>query len=171
MASSYLMALGDYRFSLETAAYQELTRSTEYRWQSQDRLRHRPAQQYLGPGREEITLNGMIYPSFRGGLGQLDRMRQEAEKGTPLLLTVSEFQSSDVFSETALFVTARVSRNSLLRPWPSARSAYLNDSAGRVWGQWVITRVEETQSVFYADGSPRQVEFRLKLARYGEDKK
>ena len=40
-------------------------------------------------------------------------------------LTVSEFQSSDVFSETALFVTARVSRNSLLRPWPSARSAYL----------------------------------------------
>ncbi len=59
-------------------------------------------------------------------------MRQEAEKGTPLLL---------------------------------------NDSAGRVWGQWVITRVEETQSVFYADGSPRQVEFRLKLARYGEDKK
>ena len=45
-----------------------------------------------------------------------------------LLLTVSEFQSSDVFSETALFVTARVSRNSLLRPWPSARSAYLKDS-------------------------------------------
>ena len=132
MASSYLMALGDYRFSLETAAYQELTRSTEYRWQSQDRLRHRPAQQYLGPGREEITLNGMIYPSFRGGLGQLDRMRQEAEKGTPLLL---------------------------------------NNSAGRVWGQWVITRVEETQSVFYTDGSPRQVEFRLKLARYGEDEK
>ena len=130
MASSYLMALGDYRFSLETAAYQELVRSTEYRWQSQDRLRRRPAQQYLGPGREEITLNGTIYPAFRGGLEQLDRMRQEAEKGTPLLL---------------------------------------NDSSGRVWGQWVITRVEETQRVFYADGSPRQVEFRLQLARYGND--
>ena len=131
MASSYLMALGDYRFSLETAAYQELVRSTEYRWKAQERLQHRPAWQYLGPGREEIALNGTIYPAFRGGLEQLDRMRQEAEKGTPLLL---------------------------------------NDSAGRVWGQWVITRVEETQRVFYADGSPRQVEFRLQLARYGEDK-
>ena len=48
-----------------------------------------------------------------------------ASLGQTALLAVSEFQSSDVFSETALFVTARVSRNSLLRPWPSARSAYL----------------------------------------------
>ncbi len=127
---SYMMALGDYRFSLSTAAYQELNRSAEYRWQSQERLQRRPAQQYLGPGREEITLNGTIYPAFRGGLEQLDRMRGEAGKGESLLLV---------------------------------------DGTGRVWGQWVITQVEETHRVPSHDGTPRQLEFRLQLARYGED--
>ena len=83
------MALGDYRFSLETAPYQSLVRSTEYRWQAQDRVGRRPAQQYLGIGQDEVTLEGTIYPEFRGGLGHLDRMREEAERGAPLLMTDS----------------------------------------------------------------------------------
>jgi len=39
-----MMALGDYRFSVDTAAYQELKRSQAYRWQPQERLLRRPAQ-------------------------------------------------------------------------------------------------------------------------------
>ena len=66
-------------------------------------------------------------------------------------LTVSEFQSSDVFSETALFVTARVSRNSLLRPWPSARSAYLNYSTA----PGVLILHPSTPTIPPVESSPR----------------
>lgn len=81
-----LMALGDYRFSVDTAAYGDLVRTTEYRWARQDRLGRPPARQYLGPGDDTITLKGIVYPAHRGGLGQVDAMRQEAGKGEPLRL-------------------------------------------------------------------------------------
>lgn len=49
-----------YYFNLDTAAFEELTRSTEFRWASQERL----------------TLKGSIYPGFKGGLKQLDTLCQ-----------------------------------------------------------------------------------------------
>ena len=81
-----LLALGDYRFSLDTAAYDTLTRETGWRWPPADRIGGRPIPQYLGPGAEKIELSGAIYPSFRGGLGQMEEMRAEADKGKPLRL-------------------------------------------------------------------------------------
>jgi len=80
------MALGSYRFSLGSAAYQELRRSNAYRWQAQERLQRLPAQQFLGPGSETLDLKGVIYPHYRGGFKQLDAMRAQAGKGEPLLL-------------------------------------------------------------------------------------
>ena len=38
---------------------------------------------------------------------------------------------------------------------------HLTDGTGRVWGQWVIKQVEETSTLFEADGTPRRMEFRL----------
>ena len=87
MPAEHMLALGDYRFSVDAAAYQELVRVSEYRWSVQDRLGQRPAQQYLGPGEESIELPGVIYPAYRGGLGQLNAMRSEAGKGEPLIMT------------------------------------------------------------------------------------
>ena len=81
-----MMALGDYRFSLATAAYQELQRTTAYRWALQPRLGRRPSRQFVGAGDETISLGGTIYPHYRGGLGQLDAMRTEAGAGRPLQL-------------------------------------------------------------------------------------
>ena len=43
------------------------------------------------------------------------------------------------------------------------------EGSGRVWWKWVITWIEEIQRVFEAESSTRKVEFRLDLARYGED--
>ena len=86
MPSEHLMALGDYRFSIDTAAYDELERATEYRWARQDRLGRAPARQYLGPGDDTIRLRGTILATYRGGLGQLDAMRAEAARGEPLRL-------------------------------------------------------------------------------------
>ena len=85
-----MMALGDFRFSLQTAAYQTLKRTAEYRWPSQARVGREPALQYTGPGSETVQLNGEIYPQFRGGLDQVQKMRKLAGNGKPLLLTDGE---------------------------------------------------------------------------------
>jgi phage protein U len=81
-----MMQIGAFKFSLSTAAYQVFTRSTNYRWQGQERFGKIPAQQYTGPGEESITLSGDIYPSFSGGTGQLNSMRSVANSGKPLQL-------------------------------------------------------------------------------------
>ena len=125
-----MMALGSYRFSIDSAAYQELKHSQAYRWQAQERLQRRPAMQFVGAGEESIELSGVIYPHFKGGLEQLDTMRTEANKGQPLLLV---------------------------------------DGLGFVWGQWVITQIDEGQSFFQGNGQPLKQSFQLKLVNYGAD--
>lgn len=82
----YMMALGDYRFQIATAAYQTLQRTTTWRWPTQERMGLHPAPQHVGKGDDTITLAGVILPHFRGGLGQLDAMRAQANPGVPLLL-------------------------------------------------------------------------------------
>jgi phage protein U len=82
----YMAMLGEYQFSLETAAFEQLQRSTEYRWQAQQRIGRAPAHQFIGPGEDTIELQGTIYPHFRGGLGQMALMRDAASTGEPLPL-------------------------------------------------------------------------------------
>jgi phage protein U/uncharacterized protein YjbJ (UPF0337 family) len=79
--------LQPYHFNLDTAAFDELSRSTEFRWASQERLSRRPAQQAVGMGEEKMTLKGTIYPGFKGGLKQLDTLRSIGAKLQPLTLT------------------------------------------------------------------------------------
>ncbi|WP_319778456.1 phage tail protein [Maridesulfovibrio sp.] len=86
MASRVMMKLGDYKFSMITAAYDNLERTTSYRWAKQERISREPARQYVGPGDDVLELSGVIYPQFLGGLEQLNRMRAEAGKGKPLML-------------------------------------------------------------------------------------
>lgn len=76
-----------YYFNLDTAAFDELSRSTEFRWASQERLSRRPAQQAVGVGDEKLTLKGTIYPGFKGGLKQLDTLRTIGARLQPLTLT------------------------------------------------------------------------------------
>lgn len=125
-----MLALGYFRFSMDTAAYEQLRRTSEYRWPSQERLGRRPARQFLGPGNETIELPGVIYPHFAGGVSQVERMRYMAGQGVALTLMGGD---------------------------------------GLALGKWCIERIEETRSNLLADGTPKKIEFRLSLARYGED--
>ena len=86
MAMANMLALGEFRFSLATAAYQALERVSAYRWPAQARLMRRPARQFVGAGDETIELHGVIYPHYRGGLGQIDALRSQAGAGKPLQL-------------------------------------------------------------------------------------
>lgn len=81
-----MMTLGYFKFGISTAAYQELSRVTEWRWPSQERFMQAQALQFVGPGGDTITLPGVIYPEWRGGPGQLDSMRTLADRGKPQML-------------------------------------------------------------------------------------
>lgn len=83
------MMLGSFMFSLNTAAYQEFQRQTEHRWQSQEVFGAPEILQYCGPGSETITLPGVIYPEWRGGTGQLDKVRAMAATGQPQMLVTA----------------------------------------------------------------------------------
>lgn len=49
------------------------------------------------------------------------------------------------------------------RAWP------LIEGSGAFYGLWVIESVDETGSVFFADGSARKIDFSLKLARVDDE--
>ena len=59
--ASVMMRLGLYKFSMGTAAYQELTRSTSYRWARQERINTNDALQMTGLGPETIQLRGRVH--------------------------------------------------------------------------------------------------------------
>ena len=86
MARTYMARLGQFQFSINTAAFQQLQRRSSYEWQAKKRIGRKPAQQHTGNGADEITLSGEIYPHYRGGLGQVGRMREQASRGEPLPL-------------------------------------------------------------------------------------
>lgn len=81
-----MMQLGSFQFGLSTAAHQELTRSTAYTWAAQARFGQDDALQDTGPGADNMTLQGVVYPEFRGGTGQLDSLRDLAGQRKPLRL-------------------------------------------------------------------------------------
>lgn len=125
-----MMALGDFRFSLETAAYQSLRRTSEYDWPVQSRIGRVPAAQFTGAGRERLSFSGTIWSHFKGGTEQISAMRAQAGKGQALLLV---------------------------------------DGRGKVWGNYAIVRIVETQSDFLRDGTPLKQSFEIELIAYGDD--
>ena len=133
------MLLGPVLFSVDTSAYEQLQRSTQYQWASQSRLGHPvlkrmgiggPAYQFIGPGDESISLNGTIFPQYKGGPLHVSLMRLTAGLGIPLPLI---------------------------------------DGNGLIYGFWIIESVQQTNSVFFSDGNPRKIDFSLTLKRYNED--
>lgn len=84
--SLVMMALGAFRFGVNNAAFQQLSRTETYRWAQLPRVGRQPASQYTGSGGQKMTLSGVIYPHFKGGLRQVELMRLAARLGTPLML-------------------------------------------------------------------------------------
>lgn len=76
-----MMALGMFVFSLETLAYQEFQRQTEWRHGSTSRIGINPARQYLGRGDDSIALPGVLLPALAGTQLSLDTLRTMADTG------------------------------------------------------------------------------------------
>jgi len=84
--SNALYMLGKYKFMLTNSVPQTVSRSTEYRWPSQQRFGQRPTSQFVGIGEDSMTFSGVIFPEFRGGLHEVDKFRAMAGTGQPHLL-------------------------------------------------------------------------------------
>ena len=83
---TYMAKLGEFVFGIDTAAFQELQSVSSYRWQAQNRIGRKPAQQNTGQGADTINLSGVIYPHWRGGMAQMEVLRSMAANGEPLAL-------------------------------------------------------------------------------------
>lgn len=71
---------------MDTAAHDQLQRSRGYRWVEQKRLGREAAMQFVGFDSDKISLSGTIYPQFRGGMSQIEKMHDAAKDGEPLSL-------------------------------------------------------------------------------------
>lgn len=76
-----MMTYGMFVFGLDTAAYQELQRQTQWRHAAQNRIGSRPLRQFMGPGDDTIVLTGTLLPQFTGGQQHLDELRAMADEG------------------------------------------------------------------------------------------
>lgn len=84
--SSYMARLGAFQFSIGTAAFQELQRASDYRWEAKQRIGRKPAQQNVGSGADTIRLSGTIYPHTGPGASQMGTLRAIAAAGEPVPL-------------------------------------------------------------------------------------
>lgn len=76
-----MMTLGMFVFGMQTLAYQEFQRQTDWRHSSKARIGARPARQFIGPGDDLITLPGVLLPELVGKTLSLDALRIMADTG------------------------------------------------------------------------------------------
>ena len=126
--SDVMLRLGEFKFSINTAAYQTVKQTWDFAWQAQARIGTNPAMQFVGFSRA-IEIAGVMYPGQFGSRKHIDSMIAMAGKGKPL---------------------------------------FMIGSSGVPLGFWCITKVEANNSVFFANGEPRKIEFSLSLQYYGE---
>lgn len=120
-----MMILGMFPFSIPTAVYQQLQRSTNWRHPSNSRVGDMPAYQFTGRGEDTISLDGSIVPEFGSQM-----------------------------SITALRVMG-----------DTGKAFPLISGAGKVFGLYHIDDLQETQTIFFPDGTPKKIEFSLKMTQ------
>ncbi|NCA70899.1 MAG: phage tail protein [Sphingobacteriia bacterium] len=167
---SVMLSLGSYRFGLNTAAYQTLERSAEWRWPQQDVIGRFPVRQWVGPGNRTIKLQGLVLPSWKGMLGlpnlisrvpelagiigQITTIQSLLQRGNINLLALGEGK----WQLDALRVDAEAGVPLLMI-----------DGRGRNWGYWVIDSLQERESRHFADGAYMRLEFDVSLSYYGDE--
>ncbi|WP_237386154.1 phage tail protein [Xenorhabdus sp. Sc-CR9] len=78
-----MMIYGLFVFMLNTTPYQSMNRNMDWRHVKNDRIGKSAKWQYIGPGEDSITLNGMLYPEITGGDISLEVLRTMAFSAKP----------------------------------------------------------------------------------------
>ena len=83
-------------------------------------------------------------------------------------------QGDDTITLTGVLapeLTGKLASLEELRAMGDTGNAYaLVDGAGKVYGAFVIESMNETQTLHYADGTPRRVEVSISLTRVDDDR-
>jgi uncharacterized protein len=125
--------------TFDTPGFETLQRDTQFTWATNDRLSRDPAMQFTGPGEENISIDGRMFPYHFGGLSTIQRLREAGRAGKPYIL--ARFYPLD-------------------QP-----TGY----ATEVIGNFVIKRVRTVEKSIGAIGIAHKIEFTLELTRYGDD--
>lgn len=88
-----LIALGEFRFGVDTIPYSAIEQTTKFKWREQGRIGNDPKLQFLGTEAKKVTLNGVFFPSLRGGYEQMPALIEQADKGEPLAMVDSRGNS------------------------------------------------------------------------------
>ena len=104
VASRVMLSFGEFEFSIDTAAYNAMKRTMEWRWDEQQLIGKNDLLQYTGKGARTITLEGIAHAGFRDGVGMdaLDTLVQMVDDNpAPHLLVSSTGDVMGYFVATA----------------------------------------------------------------------
>jgi phage protein U len=97
-----MMVFGMFVFTLRTVPYQQLRHSQEWRHVKNDRVNQSAAWQYIGPGDDTITLDGVLYPEITGGRWSLSALETIGFAGRPWPLIEGDGQIYGMYVMTRL---------------------------------------------------------------------
>ena len=76
-----LASLGLFVFETTSAAFDEISRKSGYRFGTGNAVGTRPHMQYIGQDNDDISLSGTLYPEITNGIVSLDELRDMAATG------------------------------------------------------------------------------------------
>lgn len=76
-----LAAIGMFAFTTDTALFDALDRSREWRHERTERFGAIAASQFTGPGADRITINGRLVPEVLGSFGAMETLAAMADTG------------------------------------------------------------------------------------------
>lgn len=80
-----LLSLGNFKFAVDTAAYNELDRNASYPWSKVERLGNTPQFQAIGKEHRTVSIKGTVFSTYNNvGKDQIETLRELAAKMRPL---------------------------------------------------------------------------------------
>lgn len=85
--ANVMLSWGGFKFHIDSAAYNELTKQWQWRWQSQSRIGQSDLLQCTGKAANKISLSGKIATTFRSvGVKQIQSLADLGDEQSPKLL-------------------------------------------------------------------------------------
>lgn len=135
MPSGCMLKLGPFVFMITTAAYETFDRSDAWRWVELERVGNELALQYIGPGSRTIKLAGVVYTLYDAGAAP--------------------------FNPNAVVGTEQIAK--LRKAADGGTPLQVTDGRGRSLGKWVISDLQQKDSVFFDNGAMKKQEFDLTI--------
>lgn len=132
-------------------SFDSFSRDTNFTWTEQQRVQRDPAQQFTGPGSDNITVDGILYPHMFGGPATLEQLRIIGTMGQPH--PIIRYVTNTGFTAAG----------------PSPDGVYVAGAYMVGRKTWVLKRVQDKESSINSQGKTDKIEFMLELSAYGDD--